>query len=200
METPLMKLAPVLTISATPALNDLEYWWQVRQSDPDAASGYADDAPQSFVELVERIDSGQYLLYLAYAADEVVGALWMHDITRDADGTPRVGWMGTYVLPDHRGRQTTQSMWELTHCALVELGVQSIYWASHYKNTRSHAIAERHLGLHRVAVYPAFTLFDGEPTDCVIFSTYETDIGSAWEQATMRVKQQLAASNATQRA
>lgn len=193
MIIPLMKSTPVMTITHAPDHHDLQHWWQVRQADPDAALGYADDAPQSFAELVERIDSGQYIFYLAHDADTVVGALWMHDIIRDPDGTPRVGWMGTYVLPDHRGRQTTQAMWELTHNALVELGVQSIYWASHHKNTRSHAIAERHLGLYRVGVYPAFTWFGGEPTDCVIFATYEKDIEAAWHLAKMRVEQQLTA-------
>lgn len=47
--------APVLTHTDTPELNDLRYWWEIRQSDPDAAIAYGDSAPQSFAELLGRI-------------------------------------------------------------------------------------------------------------------------------------------------
>ncbi len=191
MEAPLLQAPPAITVTNAPSRYDLQYWWQVRQSDPDTALGFADDAPQSFEELLDRIDSGEYLFYLAHCADEVVGGLWMHDIIRDPDGTPRVGWIGAYVLSGHRGRHTTHVMWTLTHNTFVELGVRSIYWASHHKNTPSHTVAERHIGLYRVGIYRGFTLFGGEPTDCVIYATYEKDIESAWEWAKQRAEQQL---------
>ena len=125
-----------ITIPAVPTLNDLRHWWETRQADVDAAMAFTDGAPRNFVELLECITSGEYFFYLAQRGNAVVGAMWLHDMVYDLDGTPRAGWLGTYVLPEHRGQHTTQTMWRLVRKALTALGVQSIYIASHQANTR----------------------------------------------------------------
>lgn len=193
MATATLNRAPMLTLTDTPELNDLRYWWEIRQSDPETAIVYGDGAPQNFAELLARINTGQYLFYLAYHMESVVGAMWLHDIVREHDGTPYAGWLGTYVLPDHRGRHTTQAMWALTRKAVTALGARHIYIAVHHANTRAHAVAERHLGFHRVGRCPAFIRCGGVPTDVVILCMHKEDRAEAWALAHARASIQLIA-------
>jgi RimJ/RimL family protein N-acetyltransferase len=160
-----------------------------RHRDPDRAIAFSDDAPQDFAALCELIATHAYLFYLAYdEAENVVGAMWLHDLVRDADRSPRAGWLGTYVLPQHRGLRTTQAMWHLVRKALTTRGVQSIYIASHQANTRAHRVAEQHLGFSRVGLFPAFARFQGILTACLILSMLREDMGEAWAVAYQRVQ------------
>ena len=184
-------VSTALTISDTPPRHALQRWWWARQADPDSAIAFSDDAPKDFIAFCTQITTGAYLFYLARdSADEVVGAMWLHDIVRDADATPRAGWIGTYVLPAHRGLHTTKAMWVLVRDALRARGVRSVYIASHSANTRAHRVAEMHLGFYRVGLFPAFARFGGHPTDCVILSMRREDIGEAWALAYVRVQHQ----------
>ena len=72
--------ADTMTLTAAPALNDLRQWWETRQADPDSTLAFTDQAPRNFAELLDRINSGDYLFFLAYDGDCVVGAMWLHDI------------------------------------------------------------------------------------------------------------------------
>jgi acetyltransferase (GNAT) family protein len=139
---------------------------------------FTDHSPRNFVELLECIASGEYLFYLAHQGDTVIGAMWLHNMVYDPDGTPRAGWLGTYVLSEHRGQHTTQTMWLLVCKALAALEVQSIYIASHHANTRAHVVAERHLGFHRVDPY------------YVILSMRQEDTAEAWVLAYARARTQ----------
>ena len=177
---------PILTLRGTVPLNDLRHWWEVRQADPETVLAYADDAPKDFAELFDRIRTGEYLFYLAYHDNVVVGAMWLHDLVRESDGTPRAGWLGTYVVPDYRGWHTTQAMWRLVSKDMTTLGVRSMYIASHHANTRAHTVAEQHMNFHRVGVYPAFTLFGGIPTGCLILCMHKEDMAEAWALARTR--------------
>ena len=114
--------------------------------------------------------------------------MWLHDMVYDPDGNPRAGWLGVYVLPEHRGRHTAQTIWLLVHEALTARGVRSLYIASHYANTRAHAVAERHHGFHRVGTYPAFARCQGIPTDFVIFSLRLEDMVEALTLARTRAR------------
>jgi RimJ/RimL family protein N-acetyltransferase len=176
-----------ITITDTPRLDDLQLWWHARQTDPDSAIAFTDDAPQDFAGLYHRIVTGDYLFYLARdCAGQIVGAMWLHDLVRGADDTPRAGWLGTYVLTTCRGVRTTQAMWTLTREALEARGVRSVYIASHHTNTRAHRVAEYHLGFYKVDVFPAFALFGGTPTDCLILSMRREDMAEAWAMAYIR--------------
>ena len=184
-----------LTITTTPPHQALQLWWYTRQTDPDSTTAFSDDAPEDFAAFCAQIATGAYLFYLARdSAGEVVGAMWLHDIVHDADATPRAGWIGTYVLPAHRGLHTTKAMWVLVRDALQARGVRSVYIASHHTNTRAHRVAETHLGFHRVGIFPAFARFGGHPTDCVILSMHREDIGEAWALAYVRAQHQGASS------
>ena len=180
-----------LTITNTPRREELQVWWQTRCLDPECAIAFADTAPQDFAELSQRIATGEYLFYLARDdAAQVLGAMWLHDIVRDAEGTPRAGWLGTFVLPAYRGIHTTQAMWTQVRAAVELQGVLSVYIASHHANIRAHRVAEQHLGFHRVDLFPAFTCFAGLPTDCLILSMRREDMAEAWTMAYTRVHQQ----------
>jgi RimJ/RimL family protein N-acetyltransferase len=169
----------------------VQTWWQARCTDPDCTIAFADTAPQNFPDLLRRIATGDYLFYLARDhAGQVIGAMWLHDIVRDANDTPRAGWLGTYVLPEHRGIRTTQTMWAQVREALERRGVRSVYIASHHANTRAHRVAEHHLGFHKVDLFPAFTCFAGLPTDCLILSMRREDTTEAWAIAHARARQQ----------
>jgi len=186
MTIPGCKTPADITITTVSTLNNLRHWWETRQADSDSAMAFTDNSPRNFVELLERITGGEYLFYLAQRDDTVVGAMWLHDVVYDPDGTPRAGWLGTYVLPEHRGQHTTQTMWLLVHQALTAIGVQSIYIASHHANRRAHKVAERHLGFHRVGTYPAFAYCQGMRTDYVILSLRQEDMAEAWALAHAR--------------
>jgi L-amino acid N-acyltransferase YncA len=183
------------TLTTTPTLRDVRHWWETRQADPDSLTAFTDDSPRSFPELLHRIVTQEYLFYLAHQGDTVVGAMWLHDIVWDEDGTPRTGWVGAYVLPEHRGRRTTHEIWTLMYEALTARGVQSLHIASHHANTRAHAVAERHLGFHRVDVFPAFALCQGIPTDFLILSLREEDKAEAWTLAYERARKQTVSRN-----
>jgi len=178
-------LSPIaLTITDTPPREVLHRWWRVRQADPDTARAFTDDAPHTFAELHTLIVTGAYLFYLAQdSIGDVVGAMWLHDLVHDEEDLPRAGWLGTYVLPTHRGTRTTQAMWLLIRDALEARGVQSVYIASHRDNTRAHRVAEVHLGFYPVGMFPAFARFGGQLTDCLILSMHPEDIGEAWALA-----------------
>jgi L-amino acid N-acyltransferase YncA len=191
MATSTLLDTPMLTITDTPRRADLQTWWRARRMDPDCAIAFADTAPRDFADLYRRITAGEYLFYLARDhARQVVGAMWLHDIVRDANDTPQAGWLGTYVLPGHRGIRTTQAMWTQIREALEGCGVRSVYIASHHANTRAHRVAEHHLGFHKVDLFPAFTYFAGRPTDCLILSMRREDMAEAWAIAYVRAQQQ----------
>jgi len=181
-----------VTLTNKPALNDLYHWWEIRQADPDSIIAFTDDAPKNFVELLDCINSGAYLFYLALYGADPIGAMWLHDIMRTTYGTPRGGWVGTYVLPEHRGVRTTKAMWEMFYKTLTADGVLHMYIASHHENTRAHAVAERHLGFHRVGIYPKFALCQGQETDFLILSMNEADRAEAWALARARASAALA--------
>jgi hypothetical protein len=188
LSTPLSATS-ILTITDTPTRAALHTWWSARHRDPDCAIAFSDDAPQDFAALGDLIATHVYLFYLAYdEAEDVVGAMWLHDLVRDADRIPRAGWLGTYVLPHHRGLRTTQAMWHLVREALSIRGVQSVYIASHQANTRAHRVAEQHLGFSRVGLFPAFARFQGIPTTCLILSMSREDMGEAWASAYQRAQ------------
>lgn len=180
-----------LTITDTPARDDLQVWWQARQSDPGTVIAFTDDGPQDFAELCYRIETGDFMFYLTRgSAGDIIGAMWLHDLVQDPDGTPRAGWLGTYVLPAHRGARTTQAMWELVREAVTAAGMQSVYIASHHANTRAHRVAEHHLGFYRVDLFLSFAFFGGRPTDCLILSMRQEDAAEAWALAYTRALKQ----------
>lgn len=177
-----------ITLTSTPSLNDLRHWWETRQADPDSRIAFTDSAPRNFAELLACIRNGESLFYLAHDGETVVGAMWLHDMVYDAEGNPRAGWLGVYVLPEHRGRHTADAIWRLVHAALTARGVRSLYIASHHANTRAHAVAERHHGFHRVGTYPAFAYCQGIPTDFVIFCMHPEDRVEALTLARARAR------------
>ncbi len=121
MSTALHNPEFVTTLTATPTLNDLRHWWETRQADPDTITAFTDDSPQNFAGLLDHINTQEYLFYLAFQEGIGVGAMWLHDIVRGEEGAPRAGWLGTYVLPQHRGRRTTHEMWTLANAAQLSL-------------------------------------------------------------------------------
>ncbi|HEY5865533.1 MAG TPA: GNAT family protein [Candidatus Tectomicrobia bacterium] len=186
---PRVPVPTTVTITDTPSRAALQQWWRARHTDPDRNLAFTDDAPHTFAALCACIAAREHLFFLAQApTGEVIGAMWLHDLIHDAEGTPRAGWLGTYVLPAYRGTHTTQSMWSLVRHALETCGIQNVYIASHGANTRAHRVAETHLGFHRVGLFPAFARFGGHLTDCLILSMRVEDMGEAWAFAYVRAQ------------
>ena len=187
-------LSPIdFTLTNTPSRGVLQRWWDIRQADPDIACAFTDDAPRTFAVLHTLIVTGAYMFYLAQDPfGDVLGAIWLHDLVRDEAGIPCAGWLGTYVLPAHRGTRTTQAMWFPIRGALERRGIRSVYIASHHANTRAHRVAEVHLGFHPVGRFSAFARFGGELTDCMILSMRREDTGEAWALAYQRAHLQRA--------
>ena len=170
-----------LTITDMPTYDDMYTWWCTRQTDPESAVAFTDDGPRNFLDLRMYLATGAYLFYLAYdSLGNIVGAMWLHDLVCDETHMPRAGWLGTYVLPTHRGLRTTYTMWTLVRKALESRGIHSVYIASHVANARAHRVAKSHLGFHLVGVFPAFASFGGQQADCLIFSMRPEDIDAAW--------------------
>lgn len=195
MSTALQHLECGINLSSAPALDDLRYWWEARQADPDSVIAFTDDAPQTFAQLLDCINTRTYLFYLAFQEDAVIGAMWLHDIVWREEGMPRAGWLGAFVLPVYRGFRITLEMWTLFRQEITARGVQSIYIASHYANTRARVVAQRHLGFHPVDIFPAFALCQGKETDFFILSMREEDQAEAWALAYERAMKQVDAKN-----
>lgn len=187
-------LTPVLTVTTQLTVTDLQTWWEARQADPTCAVAFADNAPQSFPELWARIASGAYLFYLVYEADEVAGAMWVHDMQDDGSGMPHTGWVGAYVLPGFRTTGFATAMWQEVRQRITARGIQHVFAAVHVDNRRSQAYATRHMGLYVVDRFTQFTLFGGVFTDCWIYTLYPEDAAAAWQAATLRAQQQRAGS------
>jgi RimJ/RimL family protein N-acetyltransferase len=186
-------LMPTLTLTVTdrPTAEALRTWWDVRQADPACALAFADDAPQNFTELRTRIVTGTYILYLVWEnAGEVAGAMWLHDIQRDPDGTPHTGWVGAYAFPAFRQTGLATAMWHQVRARLEARGVRHFFAAVHIANTRSQAYATRHMGLHFVDRFAQFTRFGGVLTDCLIYTLHPEDAADAWAAAHARAHQQ----------
>jgi RimJ/RimL family protein N-acetyltransferase len=176
-----------LSITANPRLNDLRHWWETRQADPDCAIAFADTAPTNFLELLERIVHRDYILYLATDPEEsVVGAIWLHDLQCEPNGTPHTGWVGAYVLPEYRRSHAATILWFQSLVEFETIGVHHFYAAVHHENYRSQMYATRHMGLHLVNLYPDFTRFGGKWTDCLIYTLHPEDAHDAWMAATER--------------
>ncbi len=184
-------LTPTLTVTDRSMVEALRTWWDARQADPDCALAFADNAPQNFTELCTRIITGAYILYLVCDdAGEVAGAMWLHDIQRDPDGTPHTGWVGVYVLPASRQTGLATAMWHQVRARLEARGVRRFFAAVHIANTRSQAYATRHMGLHVVKRFAQFTRFGGVLTDCLIYTLHPDDAADAWAAAHARAQQQ----------
>jgi hypothetical protein len=107
MTTPRRNTPSDITITALSTLNDLRHWWETRQADVDSVIAYTDGSPRNFVELLECITSGKYLFHRAKQGDTVVGPMRLHVIIYNPDGTPRAGWLGTYVVRQRVGYDVT---------------------------------------------------------------------------------------------
>jgi GNAT superfamily N-acetyltransferase len=180
-----------LTITDRPTVEALRTWWDARQADPDCALAFADNAPQNFSELYTRIATEAYIFYLVCVeASEIAGAMWLHDVQSDLDGTPCAGWVGAYVLPAHRHTGLAAAMWQHIHMRLEARGVRHFFAAVHIANVRSQVYATRHMGLHVVDRFEKFTRFGGMLTDCLIYTLHPEDAADAWASAQARAQQQ----------
>lgn len=185
-------LTPTLTVTTQPTVADLQTWWEARQADPSCAIAFADNAPQHFTELCQRIATGAYLFYLVYVEGEVAGAMWVHDMQYQASGTPHTGWVGAYVLPAYRMTGVATAIWQEVRPRLTAQGIRHVFAAVHTANKRSQAYATRHMGLSLVDCFTQFTLFGGVFTDCLIYTLYPEDAAAAWHAAAVRAQHQRA--------
>src|SRR5919109_387536 len=108
---------PILAVTESPTIEQLQVWWETMQSD-DLSVAYADSFPATLTDFRREMAQGEKLLLLGFVDGRVAGAIWLHDLLHRRDGTVSAGWLGGYFLSSYRGRlaihlwQAARQHWE----------------------------------------------------------------------------------------
>ena len=163
----------------------LYQYWLAWSADPLVPKGYADGYPKTLVEFFESIKS-RYVFRLGMVNNEVVGSDWLHDLYPSLD-SPTDAWNGLYVMPGHRGSGIQRGLW-LRMCEEVDrMGIRHLHGATRVGNKGGERSMRDIQNMYFVGVYPKFALFNGQATDCVIYTRHKSDIDRAWHMAEERV-------------
>jgi hypothetical protein len=169
-----------------PSAEELSRYWEARQSDPLVPVFYASTGPRTFADFTSTIASGGYVFRLAFRGPELIGAIWLHDIEYDENGSVADAWIGAYVLPHVRGRHLVRAMWDLFRPECESMGAIHIHGGTRKDNDRGYRVAHAQMDLHDVAIFPQFTTFEGVLHDCYIFTLQRGDEERAWRIAQLR--------------
>ena len=175
-----------IRLVSEPTNEELLRYWEARQADPLVPVFYSDTGPKSFDAFLATIDSGGYVFRLSLRGQELLGAIWLHDIERDSDGLVTDAWIGGYALPDARGRHLLRAMWDLFRPICKQLGVWHIHGGTRKDNEIGYHCAHTQFDLCDVGIFPKFTTFEGVEHDCYIFTLQPQDKERAWKMAYTR--------------
>ncbi len=188
MQQAITTRGPILAVTESPTIEQLQVWWKAMQSD-DLSVAYADSFPATLTDFRREVAQGEKLLLVGLVDDHVAAAMWLHDLIHCSDGTVSAGWVACYFLSSYRGRLAKQ----LGQAAIQHwkaIGIVHIFGAIHMANRQSQAFITRGMHFHRVGRFPAFTLYHGQPADLFIYTLYLEDAALAWELATARAARQ----------
>ena len=180
---------PILAVTESPTIEQLQVWWEIMQSD-DLSVAYADSFPATLPDFHREVARGERLLILGTVDGQVAGAVWMHDMLYRHDGTVSAGWLGCYFLSPYRGRVAIH-LWQAAHQHWEAAGIAHFFTAANVANRRSQAFITRAAHFHRVGRFPAFTVYHGQPADLFIYTMHAEDAALAWELATARAARQM---------
>src|SRR5213593_2932902 len=107
MQQAMTTRGPILAVTESPTTEQLQGWWEAMQRD-DLSVAYADSFPATLTDFCREVAQDEMILLLCLIDDQVVGALWLHDLLHRCDGTVSAGWFGGYFLPAYRGRLAVQ--------------------------------------------------------------------------------------------
>lgn len=169
-------------IIANPTIDMIATLWKARLSNPEEVTYAFADASPNFDQFVAGLEKEELLCVVATNRhDEFIGAAWLHDLERDHEGTPRIGWIGGYVSPWYRGAQAVgASHLMLNH--FHETGIHHIHTAIHVDNRKSQVFlrGKATMAFTYVCIYRNWTTFGGTLSDAVILTRHKTDKMLAW--------------------
>ena len=180
---------PILAVTESPTMEQLQVWWEAMQSD-DLSVAYADSFPTTLTDFHREVAQDEKLLLLCFIDGHVAGAIWLHDVLHRCDGTVSAGWLGCYFLAPYRGHVAIQ-LWRAARQHWETAGVAHFFTAINVANRSSQAFVTRGAYFHRVGRFPAFTVYHGQPTDLFIYTMHAEDAALAWELATARAARQM---------
>lgn len=180
------KTNSVVHLVSNPSIELLKIYWQARQADPLVPAFYADTGPRTFEAFVQTIETGGYIYRLAIRNEQIVGAIWLHDIERGTDGQINDAWIGGYVLPGMRGGNLLRKMWDIFRPECEQMDIWHIHGGTRSDNKVGYRAGCSELDLIHIGVFPKFTTFDGVCHDCIIFTLHPEDKERAWKIAYKR--------------
>lgn len=171
-----------LQLVTAPTYHQMANLWELRLSNPcEVQYAFADVSP-TFHEFLDGIERNEILCALMEdATGEIVTAAWLHDLEQDPQKIARVGWLGGYAHPNHRGQHSIMASHLLLNY-FEELGVRHIHASVHIKNrpTQLFLRCKSMMGFTKVCDYANWTTFGGEPADFVIYTHQPQDRRLAW--------------------
>jgi RimJ/RimL family protein N-acetyltransferase len=155
-------------------------------ADPtDLQTAFADGFPQELEDFMQRVHDNAHPFWIYLYGQEPLGAFWLHDLVYNEKGRWSGGWIGGHIIPAARKRYGW-ALCDVTLTILDTIDLPHVFAAVHVQNRRSQAYVTRGLRFTRVALYPRFTLFGGQPTDVVLYSWRRDDHTVAWKEAHQR--------------
>ncbi len=178
-----------LAVTNTPRPSQMHEWWQAMNED-DLSLAYADSFPRTLTDFRDEIERGEKQLLICLVDGKVAGALWLHDLILDPDGTVSAGWIGCYFLPPYRGKFVAQ-LWKAARRHWETNGVRHFFSAIHVANRRSRILVAQSARFHPVGKFPRFMQSLGQPVDVFIYSLHAEDKKLAMKLAAARASRQI---------
>ena len=188
----LTPLSPALSATDTPTLGQMMAWWEAMWTDPtDLQTAFADGFPRELEDFLALLRDTERLFWMYLKDQEPLGAFWLHDLLHDETGGLCGGWLGVHIIQAARGPYSWASG-EIIRQTLTAAGLTHVFAAVNVDNRRSQAYVRRGLRFPRVADYKQFTLFKGQPTDVIIYSSRHDDHQLALTEARKRAARNMA--------
>ncbi len=135
----------------------------------------------------ERLPQSHDVMPFLYTADDYPAVFhWAHDIGVTTTGMH--AWIGTYVLPEFRGRACAH-MRQATFDTMVQYfktqSIEQLFGAVRITNHGARKYA-RKMGWQPIGVYSDWGIFGGELDDAEIFTLRLQDQALAWVVAEQR--------------
>lgn len=169
----------VLTPTAHPSREQLEYWWAEMHADPeDLCVAFNDLMPTDLTTFLRQ----DLPLVLVHHEEEIAAAGWLHDLIRDTHGVIREGWIGGWIAKPFRGRLGLRC-WRLVLEDFLARGVVHIHSSVNTANRASLLFNRRMMGFTVVGIFPRLSPYHGVPTDVYILTRRAEDRARAWQRA-----------------
>ena len=182
-----------IRLISNPTVDLIVTLWEARLSNPEEVKYAFADVSLNLEQFVESLEKQKIRCVLtANNENDLIAASWLHDLERDHEGHDRIGWLGGYVFPSHRGAEAVHaSRLMLNH--YHDCGIHHIHTAINIDNRKSQVFmrAKGMMAFTVVCVYPDWTMFNGVFKDAVIMTRHKTDKMLAWLCASQLASKRL---------